>query len=222
MQYNHRQRALAIIKQLRVATKGMVEPASVSIIKEYGRDSFLVLISCLLSLRTKDTTSLPASRRLFKLALTPQKMLTIPVQTIQKAIYPVGFYKRKAAGIHMICTQLIAEFNGIVPNSIEELLKLKGVGRKTANLVLAEGFGFSAICVDVHVHRISNRLGLVQTKTPEETEYALQKLLPQEYWSEYNKLMVMWGQNRCVPISPKCLQCLIVNLCPRVGVTKSR
>lgn len=200
----------------------MVEPASVSIVKQFGRDPFLVLVSCLLSLRTKDTTSLPASCRLFSYAKTPQELLGLPLEQIQQLIYPVGFYRRKAAQLHQISHDLIERFAGKVPDNLDDLLSLPGVGLKTANLVLAEGFNIPAICVDVHVHRISNRLGLIQTKTPEETEAALKKLLPKQYWSEWNRLLVMWGQNVCVPISPRCSQCPLSGLCPQVGVTRSR
>lgn len=216
------ERAVAIIEHLRTATKHMVEPAASVIVARYGQDPFLVLISCILSLRTKDTVSLPASLRLFELARTPQDMLNVPVATIAQTVYPVGFYRRKAVTIHTICKQLIDVFGGKVPATEEQLLELSGVGRKTANLVLGEGFGIPALCVDVHVHRISNRLGIVQTKTPEETERALQHVLPPEYWIEYNRLLVMWGQNICVPISPFCSKCPVRPLCQRVGVTRSR
>lgn len=200
----------------------MVEPAATTIVAQYGRDPYLMLISCILSLRTKDTVSLPASFRLFELAQTPSDMVKIPLLTIQKCIYPVGFYKRKAQGIIEISRDLLVRFDGRVPDTLQELMSLKGVGLKTANLVLAEGFGKPALCVDTHVHRISNRLGFVKTKTPEETEYELTKLLPQNYWREYNQLLVMWGQNICVPISPFCSKCPLFDLCERNWVTKSR
>lgn len=216
------ERVELIIKILRHATRGMVEPASATIVKTYGRDPYLMLISCLLSLRTKDSVSLPASLRLFEYAKTPDAMLSVPLQTIQKVIYPVGFYKNKAKVIQVVSAELIKRFGGRVPETMDELLTLPGVGPKTANLVIAEGFGRPAICVDTHVHRISNRLGLVNTKTPEETEAALKKILPEEYWREYNALMVMWGQNVCVPISPKCSTCAIVAWCPQQGVGKKR
>lgn len=219
---DHKARALEIIKVLQKATKGMIEPASCQIVSEFGQDPFLVLISCLLSLRTRDTVSLPASQRLFAQAKTPQQLLNLPLEALEKIIYPVGFYRRKAATLHEVSADLISRFNGIVPSAQEELLSLKGVGRKTANLVLGVGFGIPAICVDVHVHRISNRLGLIQTKTVEETENALMELLPPEYWIEYNRLMVIWGQNICLPLSPLCSRCAISDLCPKVGVTKSR
>lgn len=220
---DHQRRALRIIHVLRNATKAMVEPASASIVSRYGRDPFLILIACILSLRAKDTASLPASIRLFEHARMVKDMRALPLDTIEKLIYSVGYYRRKAAAIHAVCDALLSRFSGCVPATEAELLSLPGVGRKTANLVLGEAFGIPALCVDIHVHRISNRLGLVSTKTPAETELALQKILPKEYWIEYNSLLVMWGQNICVPVSPRCSVCpLAEKLCPRIGVTKSR
>jgi len=215
-------RAIEIIYTLREATKEMVEPAVTQIIVEYGRDPFLVLISCLLSLRTKDTVSLPASRRLFSIAKSPQEILNISLERLKKIIYPVAFYRKRAQQLHTVSQDLIERFDVKVPSSEEDLLSIKGVGRKTMNLVRSEGFGLPAICVDTHVHRISNRLGLVVTKTTKETEMALRKLLPQKYWTEYNRLLVMWGQNICVPISPFCSRCAIAHLCQKTGVKKSR
>lgn len=211
-----------IIATLRFATQKMEKPAAAQVVERYGQDPFLVLMSCILSLRTKDTVSLPASLRLFEQGKTPLGILAIPVLTIQDLIYPVGFYRRKAAVIHQICNVIIDKHAGQVPRSVDDLLALPGVGRKTANLVLGEGFGIPALCVDTHVHRISNRLGIVKTKTPECTEEALKKILPQHYWIEYNQLIVMWGQNVCVPVSPKCSQCPIYTWCQRVGVTVHR
>ena len=219
---DRKKRAIEIIHTLRQATKGMVEPAVTQIIAEYGRDPFLVLISCLLSLRTRDTVSLPASRRLFAVAKSPQEILHIPLERLKKIIYPVAFYRKRAQQLHDVCKDLIERFDSRVPSSEEDLLSFKGVGRKTMNLVRGEGFGIPAICVDTHVHRISNRFGLVATKTPEETEMALRKLLPQKYWIEYNRLLVMWGQNIRVPILPFCSSCAIAHLCQKVGVKKSR
>lgn len=193
-----------------------------TIVQKFGRDPFLVLISCLLSLRTRDTATLPASLRLFSKAVTPQELLALNTPEIEELIYPVGFYRRKAILVQQVSDTIIVRFGGKVPKDLESLMSIKGIGLKTANLVLAEGFGIPAICVDVHVHRISNRLGLVQTHTPEETEKALRQVLPQEYWTAWNRLMVMWGQNICVPITPKCSECAIFDLCERVGVTKSR
>lgn len=215
-------RAIAIIKKLRQATRDMVKPAVTTIIKEYGKNPFLILVSCVLSLRTKDTISLPASRRLFSLARTPEQLRDLSLSEIEKTIYSVGFYRQKARQLHAISVDIIEKFNGNVPRTEQELLSLVGVGRKTANLVLGEAFDIPAICVDTHVHRISNRLGLVNTKTVEETEYALKKILPSEYWIEYNKLLVMWGQNICVPIAPWCSRCAIADLCPKKDVIRQR
>ncbi len=217
-----KKRAVRIIKLLQAATKGMVPAASVSIVQEFGRDPYLVLASCLLSLRTKDSVSLPASQRLFRLAKTPEQMLKVPLSEIEKVIYPTGFYRNKAKLLHSVSQDLLDRFDGKVPSNVDDLLSIKGVGLKTANLTLAEGFGIPAICVDTHVHRISNRLGLVKTKTPEETEHELKKIIPEEYWREYNHLMVMWGQNVCVPISPFCSKCVLAPICPQIGITKKR
>ncbi len=211
-----------IITVLRNATKGMVEPACMTIVKEYGRNPFLILVSCILSLRTKDTVSLPASRRLFALCKTPLQLLAISQQKIAQTIFPVGFYKRKAQQLHKLCKQLINNFGGKVPSTEKELMSLVGVGLKTTNLVLGEGFDIPAICVDVHVHRISNRLGLIATKTPEETEKELKKILPKNIWIEYNRLLVMWGQNICTPTSPWCSKCPLFDVCEKINVLKSR
>ncbi len=186
------------------------------------KSPFMVLISCLLSLRTKDKVTGEASDRLFKLANNPAKMLEISTKNIEKAIYPVGFYKTKAIRVKEICKALLDDYGSVVPDEIDELLKLKGVGRKTANLVVTLGYGKLGICVDTHVHRISNRLGLVQTKTPEQTEFALRKKLPKKHWLIYNDLLVTYGQNLCVPISPWCSKCKIFKHCKRVGVKTSR
>jgi len=185
-------------------------------------DPFKVLISCLLSLRTKDAVTSAASRRLFTLADNPADMLKLSIHQIQKTIYPVGFYKTKSARIKEICQTLIDDYQGAVPDDLDELLKLKGVGRKTANLVVTLGFGKPGICVDTHVHRISNRWGLIQTKTPAASEMALRKILPGKYWIIYNDLLVSYGQNICKPISPLCSQCKISEYCDRVGVSHSR
>jgi endonuclease-3 len=216
------ERAIAVIKALRTATQGMVEPAATQIIEKYGKNPFLILISCLLSLRARDTASLPASIELFKVARTPQALLALPLKQIEQIIRPVGFYRNKARVLHAVCHTLLERFDGTVPGNREDLLSIKGIGPKTANLVLGLGFDIPALCVDTHVHKISNRLGIIKTKTVEETEAALAALLPNRYWTEYNKLLVMWGQNICVPISPKCSECAIFNLCQRVGVTKRR
>jgi len=198
------------------------ETALTLVARTMGRDPFKILIGCLLSLRTKDETTGPAAARLFALAGTPMEMLQVPVEAIERAIYPVGFYRTKARTIVEVCRSLLANHDGKVPQSIEALLELKGVGRKTANLVLALGFQQPAICVDTHVHRISNRWGYVRTKNPEDTEFALRRKLPKAYWLSYNDLLVGFGQNLCVPISPRCSQCPLGAICPQIGVTTHR
>jgi len=210
-----------VIKLLRIAMRDLPDP-SVTLVGKKFKSPFLVLISCLLSLRTRDETTLPACERLFARADTIEGMLKIPLSELQKLIYPVGFYKTKALRIHEICEGLIKDFDSKVPDEIDQLLTLKGVGRKTANLVLTEGFGKPAICVDTHVHRISNRLGYLKTKTPDQTEFALRKKLPQEFWIEYNALLVTWGQNICKPISPICTSCPVNHICQRLNVKISR
>jgi endonuclease-3 len=185
-------------------------------------DPFEILISTLLSLRTKDEVTAAATERLFSLAATPAEMLRLSEAEIQKAIYPVGFYRNKAETILHVCRELIKRFHSRVPDSIEELLTLKGVGRKTANLVVSLGFNGAGLCVDTHVHRISNRLGYVRTKNPEETEFALRAKLPPEYWSRYNTLLVAFGRNTCRPVSPLCSRCPVEACCDRAGVVKSR
>jgi len=197
-------------------------PAVGVIREESGNDPFFVLVSCLLSLRTKDEVTEAASRRLFALAKTPHELLRLPIKTIEKAIYPVGFYHTKARTLHTVCRDLLNRFQGKVPSSLEELLSLKGVGRKTANLVMTLAFHKPGICVDTHVHRISNRLGYVKTKTPEQTEMALRKKLPPRFWIEFNDLLVPFGQNLCRPISPFCSRCPIERDCAKVGVTLHR
>ncbi|MCE5264590.1 MAG: endonuclease III [Deltaproteobacteria bacterium] len=189
---------------------------------ERHRDPFEILITTLLSLRTKDEVTATASERLFSLASTPEGMLRLSEKKIQKAIYPVGFYRIKAETIRRVCRELIERFDSRVPDTIEELLTLKGVGRKTANLVVSLGYDKPGLCVDTHVHRISNRLGYVRTKNPEETEFALRAKLPQEYWTRYNTLLVAFGRNTCRPISPLCSGCPLYRYCDRVGVAKSR
>lgn len=194
----------------------------VSKIAEDKCDPYKILISTLLSLRTKDDVTLKASKILFNLADNPYKMVKLSKEEIENAIYPVGFYHRKAQQILDISKEIIEKYDGRVPPSFEELLSLKGVGRKTANLVLSEGFGMKNIAVDTHVHRISNRIGLVKTKNPEETELALMKVLPKKYWTIFNKLLVTLGQNICTPISPKCSICPIETYCKKINVLKSR
>ena len=186
------------------------------------KDPFRVLISCLLSLRTKDEVTLRASERLFSVAKTPQEFLNLPTKKIEELIYPVGFYRVKAKRIKEISKIIIERYGGKVPDNLEELLTLPGVGRKTANIVITQGFNKYGIAVDTHVHRVSNRLGLVKTKTPEETEVKLREIIPKKYWIELNDLFVSFGQNICTPISPRCSICPISKYCDKVGVKTHR
>ena len=197
-------------------------PTALAVLAGRDRDPFRVLIACILSLRTQDTTTGPASDRLFAAAATPAAMLKLPARRIERLIYPVGFYRTKARVILGICRDLLERFGGQVPDTIDALLTLNGVGRKTANLVVTMGFNKPGICVDTHVHRISNRLGYVRTKHPEETEMALRDRLPRRFWIGYNDLLVGFGQNVCTPISPRCSTCPVRPLCRRIGVTSSR
>lgn len=192
------------------------------VVNEEGRDPFKILISCLLSLRTKDETTHEAARRLFQRAHTPEGMLTLSQKTIEKAIYPVGFYRSKAKTILEICQVLVRNYGGKVPDTIDELLRLKGVGRKTANLVVTMAYGKPGICVDTHVHRITNRWGYVRTKTPDETEMALREKLPKRYWLSLNDLLVAFGQNLCKPVSPLCSRCPVERYCSKIGVVLHR
>lgn len=211
--------ALRIVKR---EIRQWQEPVVGVVARESNRDPFRILISCLLSLRTKDKTTSEASAKLFALADTPATLLKLPLRRIERAIYPVGFYRTKAKSIHQICRRLLDVYGGVVPDSIDELETLSGVGRKTANLVVTVGYGKPGICVDIHVHRISNRWGYVKTKTPEETEQALRRKLPKQYWITFNDLLVPYGQNLCQPVSPFCSQCKLMKYCDQVGVNRSR
>jgi endonuclease-3 len=206
---------------LRKAARGWNAPV-LALMAAEKRDPFLTLIGCILSLRTKDETTAIAAPRLFARADTPAAMLELPVEEIARLIYPVGFYRTKARVVQGICRDLLARFDGKVPDRLEDLLTLNGVGRKTANLVVTEAFGKPGICVDTHVHRISNRWGLVKTRTPDESETALRATLPRRYWSEYNYLLVAFGQTICQPVSPWCSRCPIAERCPRIAVVHSR
>lgn len=176
-------------------------------------DPFIVLIACILSLRTNDKTTYPATMRMLSLGKTPKDFLNVKLEDMEKAIYPVGFYKNKAKQILDIANELYYNYNSVVPKEIDELTKFKGVGRKTANLVQSKGYNLPSICVDVHVHRISNRLGLCSTKEPEETEMALKSSLPKKCWSEINTLFVTLGQNVCKPTKPECHKCALTKYC---------
>jgi endonuclease III len=194
----------------------------VTLIAEASDSPFKVLISCILSLRTQDSTTAQASRRLFALADAPETMVRLTAKKIEQAIFPVGFYRTKARTILEICRNLIESHSGRVPDEIDELIKFKGVGRKTANLVVTLGYNKPGICVDTHVHRISNRWGYIKTATPDKTEAALRQKLPKQYWIEYNDLLVSFGQQLCRPISPLCSQCPVAKYCSQIGVTVKR
>lgn len=210
-----------VLRILRKAAPGWNAPV-LTLMAAERRDPFLTLIGCILSLRTKDQATAIAAPRLFAHAATPSKMLELSQEEIQRLIYPVGFYRTKARVILQICHDLLYRFGGKVPDTIDELLTLNGVGRKTANLVVTEAFGKPGICVDTHVHRISNRWGLIKTATPEKSEAALREMLPRRYWIEYNSILVAFGQTICQPVSPWCSRCPVSHLCPRIGVVRSR
>jgi endonuclease-3 len=195
---------------------------SVSEIAEQNRDPYRVLVSTLISLRTKDEVTREASERLFEVAPDVDALAGLEPETIAERIYPAGFYNNKSRQLHEIARTLIEEHDGAVPDSEQQLLALPGVGRKTANLVLGLAFAIPAICVDTHVHRIPNRLGWIRTETPEESEEALKEILPKEYWIGVNGLLVQYGQEVCTPVSPKCSTCPLETRCPRRGVEKHR
>ncbi|MBI5887585.1 MAG: endonuclease III [Deltaproteobacteria bacterium] len=211
-----------VISILKKEIKRFKTPYVTEVAAEVKKDPFKVLVSCILSLRTKDDTTREASVKLFRLASTAEGIARLPQKRIEKAIYPVGFYRVKAAALKGISKELIVKHGGKVPDTIESLLTLKGVGRKTANLVVTMGFGKPGICVDTHVHRIVNRWGFVSTKTPEETEFALRKKLHKRYWIIINDLLVTFGRNICRPISPFCSGCAVFKYCKRAGVKKQR
>ncbi len=183
---------------------------------------FETLVGTILSLRTKDAVTAQASDRLLAVAPTPQAIASLPIEQIASLIYPVGFYRTKAAHLKDTCSILVDRYGGRVPRDLARLLELPGVGRKTANLVVTVGYGDYGICVDTHVHRISNLWGYVRTKTPEETEFALRRKLPRRYWKTYNDLLVTFGQNLCVPVSPWCSRCPVEGHCGKVGLKRSR
>jgi endonuclease-3 len=194
----------------------------IALAAQQNQSPFQTLIGCILSLRTKDETTAVACERLFARARSADTMLELAPKTLEKLVYPVGFYRTKARVIRGICRDLIDKFGGQVPDSIDELLTLNGVGRKTANLVVTQAFGKPGICVDTHVHRISNRWGLVASKTPDKTEVALREVLPLKHWINYNTTLVAFGQTLCQPVSPWCSRCPIEGECPKIGVVHSR
>ena len=197
-------------------------PAVGQIADEPGDRAFRVLLSTILSLRTKDKVTVEASRRLLRRASTPKDILKLSIPEIEKLIYPVGFYRTKAKNLQATCQKLIEKFDGQVPRDLEPLLTLPGVGRKTANLVVTLGFDEDGICVDTHVHRISNLWNYVSTKTPNETEMVLREKLPLKHWRTYNDILVTFGQNLCVPVSPWCSRCPVATYCEKVGLKRSR
>jgi len=197
-------------------------PTTLAEVEHASRSPYHLLVSCVISLRTKDAVTADASRRLLDLAPSPAELAELDDSAIADAVYPAGFYRNKASQLRRIGAILRDRFGGDVPADEASLLELPGVGRKTANLVLGLGFGIPAICVDTHVHRISNRLGLVATSSPHATEIALQSVLPRDVWIPINDLLVTFGQNRCHPVSPRCTGCPLDDLCPRIGVTRHR
>jgi endonuclease-3 len=216
-------RVARIMRGLAKAIKGMELPAVEKVAEAEADNAFQILIATLLSARTQDATTAAASARLFARARTPRSMAKLPAREIERLIYPVSFYRNKAEHVKACCEMLISRFDGRVPDTLDELVELPGVGRKTANLVLILAFkSRENICVDTHVHRISNRLGWVETKTPEETEQALYRATARRWWSSINLYLVTWGQNVCRPVYPRCDDCAIAGNCPRIGVTARR
>jgi endonuclease-3 len=197
-------------------------PTAVAEVARGAVDPFRVLVACLLSLRTQDSTTREAAARLFAVADTPAALRRLPAPRIARLIFPVGFYRTKARTLRQVARDLLTRHGGRVPDELETLLTLPGVGRKTANLVVSVGFGKPGICVDTHVHRISNRLGFIRTRTPEQSERALRARLPPRFWIGYNDLLVAFGQNVCRPLSPRCSACPVAGVCQRVGVTRAR
>lgn len=208
------------LKKLKKAVRKFRTPSVTVIAKK--NDPFAVLVSCIISLRTRDEVTELASARLFTLAKLPAELLELSNAKIEKAIYPAAFYRNKTKSLKDLCQVLVKEYSGKVPDKLEDLLKLKGVGRKTANLTLILGHNKPGICVDIHVHRISNRWGYVKTKSPDETEMVLREILPKRFWKGYNDLLVSFGQNLCKPVSPFCSSCPVEDQCPKIGVNRSR
>ena len=210
-----------VMRRLRPVVERMEDPAVEKIAENQKSDPFQVLVATMLSAQTKDAVTYEASTRLFARASTPRTLARVPVPEIERLIYPVSFYRNKAQHVQATCRQLLARFGGQVPRTMEELVSLPGVGRKTANLVLIVALSSADnICVDTHVHRIANRLGWARTKTPEQTEQTLYDVSPRRWWASINLYLVTWGQNVCRPVYPVCGRCVIESLCPRIGVTK--
>ena len=211
-------------EMMSILKKSLVDevPVVTRISKSDAGSPFIILVSTLLSLRTKDETTDQAMERLAKVATTPEGLLNLSNENLEKIIYPVGFYRNKARTLKNVSRIIIEKYHGEVPDNLDELLTIKGVGRKTANLVVTEAYGKPGICVDTHVHRISNRLGVVSTKNPHQTEEVLRIVLPKKYWIRYNTLLVAFGRRTCQPVSPRCSQCPIAYFCQKIGVTKHR
>lgn len=197
-------------------------PSVTTVAEHYRNDPWAVLASTIISLRTKDEVTLTASKRLLEKASSPAELNNLKESEIEKLIYPAGFYRNKSSSLKKIASILLEKYDGMVPSSMDELLALPGVGRKTANLVLNEAFCIDAVCVDIHVHRISNRCGWLTSKNPDETEMILRDILPLKYWKKINYILVLYGQNLCRPVSPYCSQCVIRKFCSRSGVDRSR
>ena len=209
------------MRRLARAIDGLQEPAVEKIAKDQQKDPFQVLIATMLSAQTRDEVTASASARLFRVARTPKTLAKLPVSKIEALIYPVSFYRNKAVHVRQTCEQILTRYGGRVPSTMEELLTLPGVGRKTANLVLILAHASrDNICVDTHVHRIANRLGWVATRTPEETEHALYRVTRRRWWAVINLYLVTWGQHICRPVYPLCPQCVLADICPKIGVTK--
>lgn len=216
MQSNKLENLSHIITTLKKSTEKYPPLLIDAIIHEFGKKPYLILIACLLSLRARDAATIHVCTALFSFAKTPESLLTLPVNTLEATIKPIGFFKTKAMILRSVSNDIIGRFAGKVPDTEQELLSIKGVGRKTAMLVLSKAFDDNTICVDVHVHRISHRLGLVKTKTPHDTEIALANILPKKYWTSWNTWLVLWGQHVCRPVSPKCNTCLIAQWCDKI------
>jgi endonuclease-3 len=210
-----------VMRRLAKAIDGLDEPAVEKISRDQKEDAFQVLIATMLSAQTRDAVTAAASERLFKVARAPKSMARLTVPEIRRLIYPVSFYRNKAVHVRQACGQILSRFAGRVPETMDELLTLPGVGRKTANLVLILAHrSEDNICVDTHVHRIANRLGWVETRTPEQTEHALYKAARRRWWPIINLYLVTWGQNVCRPVYPLCPQCVLADVCPKIGVTR--
>jgi endonuclease-3 len=217
----HAPTAVPVLRALKRAIRGMEDLAVEKIAEDTREDPFQVLVATMLSAQTRDEVTHAASSRLFRVARTPRTLGRLPVRTIERLIYPVSFYRNKARHLKQTCTELLTRFGGRVPDQMDDLLTLPGVGRKTANLVLILSHASrDNICVDTHVHRIANRLGWVRTRKPDDTERALYSAVPRRWWASVNLYLVTWGQNVCRPLYPRCRVCIVSRVCPKIGVTE--